>query len=249
MPCLPSPADTFSTWTPRARRPHVSDRPPRGAKASCPAGNPCLPAGHSRFTAATATVQVAARSWLPDQAGKPGRAHAVAARIRDNDVIGGQRAPPVREGGHRRDLAVADTPVVRRADLDPDHRPARARVQECAERSDGLREHAGRAPCSRPWGWVLPSTGMVATTRDADADRIVMPIRPASVPSATVLAMIFSSVSWSIRNPAPASARPVRFKVPTRAGRHREAPVEPPQPRPSPFARGGGRGHHRPFGP
>ncbi len=64
-------------------------------------------------------------------------------------------------------------------------------------------------PCSRPCGWVLPSTGMVATTRDADADTIVMPIRPASVPSATVTAMILSSVSWSIpsqpnfRSPGP----------------------------------------------
>jgi hypothetical protein len=45
---------------------------------------------------------------------------------------------------------------------------------------------------------MLPSTGMVATTRDADADWILMPMRPASVPSATVTAAILSSVSWSI---------------------------------------------------
>ena len=38
VPCLPSPADTFSTWTPRARRHHVSDRPPHRAKGSCPRG-------------------------------------------------------------------------------------------------------------------------------------------------------------------------------------------------------------------
>ena len=50
-------------------------------------------------------------------------------------------------------------------------------------------------PCSRPAGWVLPCTGMVATTRDADADTILMPMRPGSVSSATVTAMIVSSVS------------------------------------------------------
>ena len=33
VPCPPSPADTLSTWTPRARRHHVSDPPPQGAKA------------------------------------------------------------------------------------------------------------------------------------------------------------------------------------------------------------------------
>ena len=79
-------------------------------------------------------------------------------------------------------------------------------------------------PCSRPCGWVLPSTGMVATTRDADADAIVMPIRPASVPSATVLAVIFSSVSWSIRtHPCFRSSGPPN-RFPCERARHREAP-------------------------
>src|SRR6185437_8896102 len=34
VPCPSSPADTLSTWTPRARRHHVSDPPPHGAKAT-----------------------------------------------------------------------------------------------------------------------------------------------------------------------------------------------------------------------
>src|SRR5262252_10430508 len=36
-------------------------------------------------------------------------------------------------------------------------------------------------PCSRPYGWMLPATGMVPTTRSALASRIVIPIRSASV--------------------------------------------------------------------
>src|SRR5215469_13216964 len=34
-------------------------------------------------------------------------------------------------------------------------------------------------PCRIPYGWVLPSTGMVPTTRSGEASRILMPIRPA----------------------------------------------------------------------
>ena len=37
-------------------------------------------------------------------------------------------------------------------------------------------------PCSRPYGWVLPSTGMVATSRCGAASTISMPIRSVSVP-------------------------------------------------------------------
>jgi len=58
----------------------------------------------------------------------------------------------------------------------------------------------------------------------ADADTIVMPIRPASVPSATVLAVIFSSVSWSIRtHPCFRSSGPPN-RFPCERARHREAP-------------------------
>ena len=54
---------------------------------------------------------------------------------------------------------------------------------------------------------MLPSTGILATTCSADAETIVAPIRAGSVPSATVNAMLFSSISWSTRtsaSPAPA---------------------------------------------
>jgi hypothetical protein len=85
--------------------------------------------------------------------------------------------------------------MVRRADLDADHDPARARVQGRAERPDGLREHAGGAAVQEAEGLGMPSTGIVATTRAADADWILTPIRPASVPSATVIVMARSSSS------------------------------------------------------
>jgi hypothetical protein len=85
--------------------------------------------------------------------------------------------------------------MVRRTDLDADHDPARARVQGRAERPDGLRGTQEAPPCRRPKGWVLPSTGIVATTCVADADWILTPIRPASVPSATVIVMARSSSS------------------------------------------------------
>src|SRR6266487_835665 len=54
-------------------------------------------------------------------------------------------------------------------------------------------------PCSRPNGWMLPATGIVATTSDPDADWTLMPIRCARVPSAVVTATILSSISWFIR--------------------------------------------------
>src|SRR5437773_11636036 len=56
-------------------------------------------------------------------------------------------------------------------------------------------------PCSRPYGWMLPATGIVATTSDpdADADTILMPMLCARVPSAVVTATILSSISWFIR--------------------------------------------------
>ena len=64
---------------------------------------------------------------------------------------------------------------------------------------------------------------------------MVMPIRPASVPSATVIAVIFSSVSWSIRTQPlfPLLGPPNRFPC-ERARPH----AEPPEPRP---ARCGGK--------
>src|SRR5580700_5158468 len=142
--CLP-PADTFSTWTPGpAVTTLATGHRTCKREAAPPETRDYAPVTY-RLSSSPRAVQVGALRLVPDQAGQPGRAHAVAARIRDHDVIGGQRPAPVREGGHRRDLAVADAPVVRRADLDADHHPARARVQERAERSDGLREHAGRA--------------------------------------------------------------------------------------------------------
>ena len=50
-------------------------------------------------------------------------------------------------------------------------------------------------PCSRPYGWTLPATGIVATTSVPEADRILMPMLCARVPSAVVTAMILSSIS------------------------------------------------------
>ena len=38
-------------------------------------------------------------------------------------------------------------------------------------------------PWSRPYGWVLPTTGIVPTTRSADAEVISMPIFSASAPT------------------------------------------------------------------
>ena len=46
---------------------------------------------------------------------------------------------------------------------------------------------------------VLPATGIVATTSDPDADRTLIPMRWARVPSAVVTATTRSSISWSIR--------------------------------------------------
>src|SRR6266576_1104850 len=63
-------------------------------------------------------------------------------------------------------------------------------------------------PCSRPNGWVLPATGIVATTSAPDADRILMPIRCARVPSAVVTATILSSISWFIRTSSSRSLGP-----------------------------------------
>ena len=48
----------------------------------------------------------------------------------------------------------------------------------------------------------MPSTGILATTCSADAEMILTPIRLASVPRATVMAMLAASISWSIRTSA-----------------------------------------------
>src|SRR5215469_8123888 len=52
-------------------------------------------------------------------------------------------------------------------------------------------------PCSSPYGWVLPSTGMVPTTRSGDAATILMPIRPGSdvLPGSLNISMICCSRS------------------------------------------------------
>jgi hypothetical protein len=51
----------------------------------------------------------------------------------------------MRQPGDPGHLSVAGPAVMRRADLDADHDPARAGVQGRAQRSDGLGEYAGRA--------------------------------------------------------------------------------------------------------
>src|SRR5580658_4337801 len=68
---------------------------------------------------------------------------------------------------------------------------------------------------------------MVPTTCDAEAERILMPMRPASVPSATVIATILSRNSWSIRTSAA-------LGPPT--GSHGPRPAGTPQ-APTPHAR------------
>ena len=43
-------------------------------------------------------------------------------------------------------------------------------------------------PCSSPYGWVLPSTGIVATSRSVPTSVKTMPIRSIRVPRAIALA-------------------------------------------------------------
>ena len=61
VPCRPSPAGTFSTWTPRARGPNVSDRRWHGAKAGGGVVNPLSPAAHLPVACRTPAVTGAAR--------------------------------------------------------------------------------------------------------------------------------------------------------------------------------------------
>src|SRR2546423_2045485 len=42
-------------------------------------------------------------------------------------------------------------------------------------------------PCSNPYGWVFPSTGIEPTTRSAAASSIVIPIRLASAPRPSMI--------------------------------------------------------------
>ena len=61
VPCPPSPADTLSTWTPRARRHHVSDQLPQGAKPRT-----CGPrARDARFSCRLLPVRVGDRRRWP----------------------------------------------------------------------------------------------------------------------------------------------------------------------------------------
>ena len=42
---------------------------------------------------------------------------------------------------------------------------------------------ADAPPCSRPYGWVFPATGMVPTTRSAEASSTSIPMRSMRVPA------------------------------------------------------------------
>src|SRR5262249_4223347 len=99
-------------------------------------------ADYSLLTLQIGAVALAAGHSGRAQAGYPRRADPVTGRIGDDDLIGGDRPPPVRQRGDRGDPPVPGAAMVRRADLDANHHPALAGVQGRAQRPDGLREHA-----------------------------------------------------------------------------------------------------------
>src|SRR6266536_761340 len=56
-------------------------------------------------------------------------------------------------------------------------------------------------PCSSPYGWVLPSTGMEPITRSGLACEIEIPIRSASVPASLIMpvsAVGIPSIAWTL---------------------------------------------------
>src|SRR5690606_2700896 len=71
-------------------------------------------------------------------------------------------------------------------------------------------------PCSNPYGWVLPATGMVPTTRSGLASSRVIPIRSASTPPVGEP----WPVVWSTRAPyRPRLSRAPRIRLEPLPGR------------------------------
>ena len=87
-------------------------------------------ADNSPFTQVVEAISGLAGNLAPDQAGKPGRAHAAVGGVGDDDVVADQRPAAMRERGDAGDFAVPGAQVVRGADLDADHDPVETGVPE-----------------------------------------------------------------------------------------------------------------------
>jgi len=61
-------------------------------------------------------------------------------------------------------------------------RPSPAYVMAAIEPSVSA-STADAPPCSRPYGWVFPATGMVPTVRSAEDSVTTMPMRSMRVPA------------------------------------------------------------------
>ncbi len=140
MPAFP--ADTFSTWPPRALPVTTVSDPAAAPRKGETAPNRTPLAYRLQRSAASGQAPRLVSRIRQVSREVHTRAPVLAG---DDDLVGGQCPAAVHPGGHARHLSLPGGAVMRRADLDADRGPVRARVQGGAQRTDGLGEHAGRA--------------------------------------------------------------------------------------------------------